>query len=185
VAELLGRVGLDVQDLAGVAVAIGPGSYTGLRIGLAFAKGLTLATQIRLIGVPTLDIMAAAQPWYDGQLIVIAEAGRTRICAGTYQWQAGKGWLSNSQPVIQSWETLLAGLENRTTIAGEITPTSAKLVRASGRQIKIVQPADSVRRSGYLAEIGWKRLRRGWIDDPSSLAPIYLHDPAGASKQGS
>jgi tRNA threonylcarbamoyladenosine biosynthesis protein TsaB len=180
VADLLRRAGLDATDLSGIAVAIGPGSYTGLRIGLGFAKGLTLANRTRLIGVSTLDILAASLPQAEGQLTVIAEAGRTRVCAGVYQWKPGKGYQSNGQPVIDSWENLLASTEEPMTFAGEITPAAAKMIRSSDKSLRHVSAADSVRRAGYLAQIGWLRLRRGWTDDPSQLAPIYLRDPAGA-----
>src|SRR5688500_6973988 len=59
VADLLQRVGLTAAALSGIAVSLGPGSYTGLRVGLGLAKGLALANQTPLIGVPTLDIVAA------------------------------------------------------------------------------------------------------------------------------
>ena len=75
-----------------MAVALGPGSYTGLRIGLGFAKGLALANQIPLIGVPTLDILAASVGELPGRLLLAAEAGRTRVCVAVYQWQKRQGW---------------------------------------------------------------------------------------------
>lgn len=183
VADMMRHTGLAPSDLAAVAVAIGPGSYTGLRIGLGFAKGLAVANQVRLIGVPTLDIVAAGQPWAESNLVVIAEAGRTRVCAGTYSWRAGKGWISEAEPIIAGWDELLASIEEPVTFAGEITPASAKLIRAAGKKHNIVPAANAVRRAGFLAEIGWQRLRRGWTDDPSTLAPIYLRDPAGEVKK--
>jgi tRNA threonylcarbamoyladenosine biosynthesis protein TsaB len=181
VADLLRRTGIKATDLAAVAVAIGPGSYTGLRIGLGFAKGLAIANQTRLIGVPTLDIVAAGQPYSEGQLVAIAEAGRSRVCAGFYQWRGKKGWQGQEQPVIESWKNLLNSLNEPTTFAGEINPAAAKLIRAAGKSFQIADAADSTRRAGYLATIGWQRLRRGWVDDPATLAPIYLRDPAGTS----
>lgn len=181
VAGLFRRTGIQVADLAAVAVAIGPGSYTGLRIGLGFAKGLALANQTRLIGVPTLDIVAASQSYSEGQLIAIAEAGQARVCAGLYQWRGKKGWQSQEQPIIDSWQKLLDTLDGPATFVGEINPAAAKLIRAAGKSFQIANAADSARRAGYLAEIGWQRLRRGWVDDPATLAPIYLRDPAGAS----
>jgi len=180
VADMLNRTGLKPQDLAAVAVAIGPGSYTGLRIGLGFAKGLALANQTRLVGVPTLDIVAAAQPWFDGNLIVIAEAGRTRVCASTYRWQSKKGWSSQERPVIDNWENILQEVTGPAVFAGEISPAGAKLIRTTDKSFELTHVAGSVRRAGYLAEIGWRRLRRGWTDDPGTLAPVYLRDPAGA-----
>lgn len=180
VAMMLYRAGMQPTDLGGIAVALGPGSYTGLRIGLGFAKGLALANRARLIGVPTLDILAASIPRVDGQLVAVAEAGRSRVCAGFYQWKKGQGWQSSDEPVVESWESLLAAVEPPALFAGEISPAAAKLIRTSGKKLQTASAANSVRRAGYLAEIGWMRLRRGWTDDPDALAPIYLRDPAGA-----
>jgi tRNA threonylcarbamoyladenosine biosynthesis protein TsaB len=179
VAGLMDRAGVETADLAGIAVAIGPGSYTGLRIGVGFAKGLALVHNRRLIGVPTLDILAASLPRSDRQLVVIVEAGRTRVCAGFYKWK-GKGWQSEGQPEILDWETLVEKVEPAAIMAGEISAEGAKLIRISKKKLILTPAADSTRRSGYLAEIGWFRLRRGRTDDPASLAPIYLRDPAGA-----
>jgi tRNA threonylcarbamoyladenosine biosynthesis protein TsaB len=178
VADMLTRAKLEAADLSAIAVAIGPGSYTGLRIGLGLAKGLALANQTRLIGVPTLDILAASQPQSEGQLVAICEAGRTRVCAGAYQWEPGKGWQSQGDPTIEKWEDLLGTVEDPATFAGEINPAAAKMIRASEKSLELASPAASVRRAGRLAEIGWMRLRRGWTDDPSELVPIYLRDPA-------
>jgi tRNA threonylcarbamoyladenosine biosynthesis protein TsaB len=61
----LQRVGLGTKDLKAIAIAIGPGSYTGLRIGLALAKGLAFARTLPLIAVPSLDVQAAGQPLQD------------------------------------------------------------------------------------------------------------------------
>ena len=180
VVDLLRRTGLQPSDLAAAAVAIGPGSYTGLRIGLGFAKGLALANQTKLIGVPTLDILAAAQPWGEEQLVVIAEAGRSRVCATTYAWQAGKGWQPSMEPDIFQWPDLLATIETPSTFAGEISPAGVKLIREAKKKHKVASTPNSVRRAGFLAEIGWNRLRRGWTDDPAALAPTYLRDPTGA-----
>jgi len=180
VANLLRRTEMEPMELKAIAVSIGPGSYTGLRIGLGFAKGLALANQTKLIGVPTLDILAAALPHSEGILATVAEAGRTRINARPYSWRAGKGWQNEGQPVIESWDNLLAQIDEPATFAGEISPAAAKMIRASGKELRLVSAAHSVRRASYLAQIGWLRLKRGWTDDPSSLAPIYLREPAGA-----
>jgi tRNA threonylcarbamoyladenosine biosynthesis protein TsaB len=179
IGHLLTRSNVDAADLGAVAVAIGPGSYTSLRVGLAVAKGLSLAHQIPLVGVPTLDITAAAVGLRTGSLLVIAEAGRKRVIAGMYRWQEKKGWQSSEQPIVETWETLLFHLETSTTFAGEISPEAAKMIRNSKKPFYLVPPAASVRRAGYLAEIGWQRLRKGDVDDAPSLSPNYLRDPSG------
>lgn len=180
IAALLARANVTASDLTAVAVANGPGSYTGLRVGLAAAKGLALARQIPLIGVPTLDIVAAALGPLDGQLIVVAEAGRTRIHAASYAWAAGRGWQAAQPAVLTTWEALLETIAQKTLVAGEVSAQAIRLMRDSGRSIAAVRAAASVRRAGYLAEIGWMRLKRGLVDDASALAPDYLRAPEGA-----
>jgi tRNA threonylcarbamoyladenosine biosynthesis protein TsaB len=183
VADILRRVGLTTPAssgaaaLAGIAVSLGPGSYTGLRVGLGLAKGLALANQTPLIGVPTLDIVAASFGELPGQLIVIAEAGRARVCAAPYLWRGNKGWQDKATPIITSWPDLLQNITEPATFAGEITPEAARLIR--DKKLRQAGPADSVRRAGYLAEMGWKRLRKGQLDDPAALVPIYLQEPGG------
>ncbi len=176
---LLTKAGLDASDLKAITVAIGPGSYTSLRVGLAVAKGLSLAHQIPLIGVPTLNIIAASIGLRTGSLLVAVEAGRKRVVAGMYRWHESKGWQPSEKPIIESWDTLLFHLENPTTFAGEISPEAAKLIRASKKPFYLVPAAASVRRAGYLAGIGWQRWRQGLVDDVATLAPDYLRDPSG------
>lgn len=179
IAEMGQRAGITSDDWEGVAVAVGPGSYTGLRVGLALGKGLALANQIPLVGVPTLDIVAAAIGRMDEQLLVAAAAGRSRVCAAIYHWQPRAGWQTRRPPVIDSWENILAGISRPTFFAGEITPEAARLIKHASREFRVAPPALATRRAGFLAELGWQRLRKGQADDASSLAPIYLQDPAG------
>jgi len=79
---------------------------------------------------------------------------------------------------------LLAGLEAPAVFAGEISPEAAKAIKAANKAHQVVSAAGMVRRAGYLAELGWNRLRRGWTDDPRTLAPVYLRGPAGAEVKG-
>lgn len=178
--ELMQRVDMTAADLSAIAVAIGPGSYTGLRVGLAVAKGLALANQTPMVGVSTLDIVAAAMPPQVGDLVVVAEAGRTRVVTAVYEWHGADGWQSGQTPEIDAWDDLLERLEGPLTFVGEISPDAAQKIRTSGKLFQLADPAASARRAGFLAELGWQRLRRGEMDDASLLAPIYLRDPAGA-----
>lgn len=177
--SLLHRVGLQASGLKAIAVALGPGSYTGLRVGLALAKGIALAHQTPLIGVPTLDIVAHGVGQRDGRLLIACEAGRTRVCTAVYTWHK-HAWQAQSAPIVTTWETLLPTLDGPHTFIGEITAEAARLIRTTHKAFHLASPTLSTRRAACLAEIGWTRLRQGKTDDPQTVAPIYLHDPAGA-----
>src|SRR5258706_10422134 len=85
VADLLARCALTINNVNALGVALGPGSFTSLRVGLALVKGLALARHIPLIGIPTLDILAQAQPTSKLLLAVAIQAGRGRYALVWYK----------------------------------------------------------------------------------------------------
>ena len=178
--ELLDRAHSTVEDLTALAVSQGPGSFNGLRIGFSVAKGLALARNLPLIAIPTLDVLAAAQPYFDGTLIAVLQAGRGRICAGSYRWQ-DTGWIGQNDLRIESWEQLLGSIEGNTVISGEIDPQGRAQIKArieaSSKPVHINTPAFALRRAGFLAVLAYERWQRGLLDNPATLAPIYLHQP--------
>jgi tRNA threonylcarbamoyladenosine biosynthesis protein TsaB len=176
VAGLLDRVGVRPADLEAIALAKGPGSFTGLRIGMSFAKGLALAASppLPLIGVPTLDISAIAQPRVLGRLCAVAQAGRGRVNAGFYR-QGPEGWEAEGDPVIVNWDDLLPLLEGPTQLCGEIDRAGYERLQTLGDRVMIASPAASLRRAGFLAELARRRLALGAVDEAATLAPLYLH----------
>jgi tRNA threonylcarbamoyladenosine biosynthesis protein TsaB len=179
VAGIFERANITAHDLTAIGVAIGPGSYTGLRVGLGFAKGMALAQQIPLIGISTLDTVAKGVGRMPGQLVVVVEAGRTRVCAGIYQYQNRKGWLPTTEPDIYSWDALLAQLKGKTNFAGEVSDEARKLIRKQAQGWKVLDAGIRTRRAGNLAQLAYNRFKKDDIDDAAALSPIYLRDPAG------
>jgi tRNA threonylcarbamoyladenosine biosynthesis protein TsaB len=180
VQEILERGGCTPDQLQGIAVTIGPGSYTGLRIGLALAKGMAVVNQTPIIGIPTLDVVAFGIPRFAGRLIATAEAGRTRVCVAEYQWQGGRWQAIQEKPTIDLWSDVIARYDDATLFAGEINAKTAVSIQEANPNFRVAPGALAIRRAGNVAELGWTRLRNGRIDDPNHLTPIYLRDPAGA-----
>jgi len=177
VAQLWARTGVSASELNAVAVAVGPGSYTGLRVGLALAKGIALGQKLPLVGVPTLDVVAAAIPRHETDLVALAQAGRTRLWAGQYSWHDKRGWEAVGDPMLTGWDDLLGRLQVPVAFAGEIDAAAAKLIRRANRSAVVVAPSASVRRAAVLAEIGWNRWKKQQVTDADALAPLYLREP--------
>ena len=177
----LAGAGLTVDDLKVICVATGPGSFTGLRIGLAVAKGLALARNLPLIGIPTLDIIAASQPIQDVQMAAVLVAGRGRLAVAWYQ-VVDDAWQSKKAAEVFTPAELSKRIRKPTLICGELSEDIRRLLGRKRKNALIASPAQSVRRPGFLAELGWERWQDGQVDDASTLAPIYAHsgDPIPA-----
>jgi len=176
--SLMRRCGIATQDLTLLVAALGPGTFTGLRIGLAFIKGLALSRHLPVIGVPTFDYMAAAQPLADTPMVVILPAGRKRLAAGWYAVKEG-AWQPVSKPEVLTPEELSERIEGPTILCGELNVAERQVLGRKWKNAKISSPAQSTRRPAMLAELGLKRWQAGQRDDPVLLSPIYLHVAGG------
>jgi tRNA threonylcarbamoyladenosine biosynthesis protein TsaB len=184
--ELLGRVGTTMDSVRALGVAIGPGSFTSLRVGLAFAKGLTLARHLPLIGIPTLDIVAACVPPPDlatgsghrRKLAAVVQAGRGRLAVGWYK-PAENRWQAIGPAITMNAGELEEKIHQPVIICGELTAEDRQCLARKFKNVMLASPAQCVRRPGVLAEIAWNRWQAGKIDAAASLAPIYLHVAGG------
>jgi tRNA threonylcarbamoyladenosine biosynthesis protein TsaB len=173
ISELLRRCGLTMEDFRVLGVALGPGSFTSLRVGLSLVKGLAISRHLPLIGIPTLDILAAAQPSSRLPLLVAIQAGRGRLAVSWYK-SSKNGWRAKDPARVVTVDVLLNEVKSPVIVCGELTSEGRhKLARKT--EIHLVSPAQSVRRPAILAELAWARWQAGDVDDEATLAPIYLH----------
>lgn len=163
--------------LRAVVVAIGPGSFNGLRAGIALAKGLAFAASVPIVGVGTLEVAAYAQSATDWPICALQPAGHGEVAAALYQMVGGV-WTEKMAPEILTLDALLARMERPTLFCGEPSPLDmATIVDRLGGQARIASPAALVRRAGFLAELGERRLESGQVDDIATLQPLYLRRP--------
>ena len=171
--ELLTRCGLTMDDIRALGVALGPGSFTSLRVGLSLVKGFAFARGLPLIGIPTLDILAAAQPLSKLPLLVAIQAGRGRLAAGWYKRSRGS-WKAKGPAQVLTAKALVEEVNSPVIVCAELTAEERRTL-AGNAAIQLVSPAASVRRPAVLAEQAWRRWQAGDVDNGATLAPIYLH----------
>ncbi len=172
--SLFDHTGASQEALTGLGVAIGPGSFTSLRIGLAAVKGLSLALNLPVVGVPSLDVVAASQPLSDKPMLAVLQAGRTRLAYATYLVENGS-WQAQDKASVIDVEELVKTINYPTIICGEVDEHARQVLGRRWKNAVLSSPARCLRRAGFLAEIAWQRLMKDQVDDPVTLAPIYLH----------
>lgn len=174
VASLFDRSGLKIDAIQALGVALGPGSFTSLRVGLAFVKGLALARHLPIIGIPTLDVVAAAQEARDLPLGAVLQAGRGRLALTWYE-VGETGWKPKGPAQVTTVDELAESIHKPTIVCGELTADERHRLTRKRVNVVLPSPAACVRRPAVLAELARERWQAGSQDDAASLAPIYLH----------
>lgn len=179
----LAQIDTGAADLEALAVSVGPGSYTGTRIGVALAKGLAAPRGLPLLPATTLETTVAAQstPSDDAPLIATVAAGRNRVIHAEYRWDEA-AWMERRAPQISDWATLLAEYKRPIRLRGEVSAAGLEAIRqaqAAGAEIDLAPAVERGRRAGWLAEIAWRRLRASDAGEfpAERVMPIYLQSP--------
>ncbi len=183
--ELLSHRGATAQDLVAVAVSVGPGSFTGIRVGLATAQGLCLPSQLPAFGVSTLDALAEnlrTDGWY-GEALVLIDAQRGECFTGHYQVEPD-GILIVEPPRIVAPEAMPAMLQQgRVWVVGPgALRYEADLRRFLGADAMFAFTASHRPRAASVARLAFQMWQAGYRPPVSDLQPIYLRDPAPDEK---
>ena len=144
--RMLERQGLGAQDLAAVGVAIGPGSFTGLRIGLSVAKGLAQAQNLPILAVPTLDIVAFQHSEQRRPVWAVIQAGRGRLCAALYRRRRGR-LVQDGDLHLTTLDELAGLMSGRCLLCGELSQDDiSHLVASTDADLIAATPSLAVRR---------------------------------------
>lgn len=171
---LLELGGRSIGEVEAVAVATGPGSFSGLRVGMSVAKGLVLARDVALVGVPTLLVTALPYAEAGRPAVAVVGAGRRRLVWSVVE-QRTSGPTVVREPVNGAPDelaTFVDGLPGPVVVCGEVPDA---LRAAWEEDPRVACPCLPGRRPAALARLGWGRWRRGEVDDPVTLEPAYLH----------
>ena len=170
---------ITADTLDGCAVGIGPGSFTGIRIGVATIKSLCYALDKPIVGVSTLEAIAYNLRWTNGIICPLLDARRSEVYGAIFQ--GGSEWQRLSEDLCLSIEALLDRLDphissNRTiNFVGDGLATYGDAVRERlNERVHFADPIFNVPRGATIAHLGKQRLQNGDIDDYWTLVPNYV-----------
>lgn len=175
ISALLSDFKLAPRDLSGIAVALGPGGFSALRVGISAAKGIAIGSRKPLVGVSTLDL--EAQPYRGSGLAVCAllDAGRREIASACFDADGQRV----REDLIGPPDELLAEITQPALFCGEgVVPWIPLIKERLGPRAVVVSHSSPAQRLWSLAEMGGLRLAAGESDDLNILQPYYLRMPS-------
>ena len=169
-------------DLAGVGVALGPGGFSAVRVGMSAAKGLALPLKLPLVGVGTLEMEAYPYAAIGLPVRPLIDAGRGAVATALFKGTgtgAGAAWDKLEEERVCDIDEVAASVLEPTLICGEgARSRGGWLAEALGDRAVVVDGYTSSTRLWSLGAIASRRLARGEADDPRSLQPMYLRRPS-------
>jgi tRNA threonylcarbamoyladenosine biosynthesis protein TsaB len=171
--RLLDDCGLAPADLDGLAVSVGPGSFTGLRVGLATVKALAMALDLPVAAVPTLDALAARLPFADAPVCPILDARKKEVYLSLYRWR-GSGMAREWDYLALPPELAAARLEAPVILLGDGIEACRPWLERLGAGVRVAPAAQRLPSAAVVAGLGRAALAAGAGVDAEALAPLYL-----------
>lgn len=171
--RLLKDTNLEVNDMDLLAIGIGPGLYTGLRVGLAIMKGLSFSTAKPLIGISTFDSIAYNFLGRREKVLVLLPAYGGEAYGAIYE--AGTIIRRRGSYLVGAIEDILGGLKTKVIVAGAGINTYQKNIKEILGDRAMVSPEELwIPRPGSLARLAEERFKKGRLSHPDKILPLYL-----------
>lgn len=168
---------INLDEIDAIAVTSGPGSFTGLRIGVTAAKSLALALDVPIIGVPTLDTLAYAIRETEALICPLMDARRHQVYTALYEWKEGEliKLIEDSALDIEALFDKVKAFDREVVFLGDGVQVYKELIKTTFKEKALLAPSFlNMQRASVLADISIKLFKEGKVEDPSLFTPIYL-----------
>lgn len=174
--DLLKNLQLDLKDIDGFVVSKGPGSFTGLRIGMSMIKGLSQGTKKPFVSVSSLDALAYNMAYTSGIICPIIDALRDNVYTALYSFKDGDLVMETDYSALHIDEliNLLKEKHQPVCFIGDAVPKFKSRLGESLSEVSFAPPHLNLVRASSLGELGLKLLKQGIEDNLYTSAPIYL-----------
>lgn len=184
VSQLLSEHALKPAQIDAVAVSIGPGSFTGLRVGVVFAKTFAWVNDACLVAVDTLQAIAHPIPEQHPLVTVISDAQRQEVFVNQFLWDSVSGVRKPTGELQIQSIAEFAAAENA-AIAGMLTgPGVAKFADHFSSEWSLAEPSAQLPCAAAIAELGWWQVQDERFADIASLEPVYVRRSYAEEKAG-
>lgn len=168
-------IGLDLEQVDAVAVTSGPGSFTGIRIGVATAKAMALALGVPIIGMPTLDVMAYNITFTNQLICPIMDARRNQVYTSIYKWQENKLQRIEDYLAISIDELLDKVSDQEVIFLGDgVDVMRNKIIETMGDKAHFAPSFLHMQRASVLAHLACEAYQNGKVEDANNFVPMYL-----------
>lgn len=166
-----------------VCVSVGPGGFTGTRIGVTFAKTVAFATGAKVVAVPTPEVLLANLPPEADQALVVVDARRGKVWTQRFLRDAqGAGqWRRADEGLLSTLSERLAAHPRPIWLIGEGIAYHARELPVEDAQVRVVE--DCVPRAAEVGRIGVRMARAGQFEAPGGLSPFYVRRPEAEERR--
>jgi tRNA threonylcarbamoyladenosine biosynthesis protein TsaB len=174
---LIESSGTEIERIQTIVVTIGPGSFTGMRVGLAMAKGMAQGLRIPIIGVSGLETLATQVPYANHPVRPIIDSRKGEVFTALFYWDDNRKMVRTQEDTCVRIEDLSSLFKEKTVVLGNDFNSQVRILKETNAKVDLAPAHLWNLKASVVGTLGLKRFLARDFDNPQDLAPAYLRPP--------